>query len=94
MSGGSMDYLYYKIEDAAKHIPDREIREMAYDFAKLMHDCEWYVDDDIGKETWMKSLNEFKKKWFGKRDERLREIIDSAVGELRSELIDMIGEDK
>lgn len=94
MSGGSMDYICYKIEEAAMQIPDREIKKMALDFADLMHDCEWYNDSDIGEDTWKASLAKFKSKWFGKRDERLKEIIESAVNELRAELIDMIGEKK
>ena len=94
MSGGSMDYLCFKIEEAANHIPDREIRRMALDFADLMHDCEWYIDSDIGEETWNKSLATFKNKWFGKRDERLKEIIDAAISDLRTELLGMIGEVK
>lgn len=91
MSGGSMDYLCYKIEEAARQIPDREIKKMAMDFADLMHDCEWYIDSDIGEDTWNTSLAKFKSKWFGKRDERLKEIIESAVAELRTELLTMIG---
>ena len=67
---------------------------MALDFADLMHDCEWYIDDDICEDTWRKSLTKFKSKWFGKRDERLRKIIDAAIAELRTELIEMIGEVK
>ena len=94
MSGGSMDYLCYKIEEQIPMIRDREIRMLAKDFADLMHDCEWYIDSDIGEDTWKASLAKFKSKWFGKRDERLKEIIDSAIKELRAELIDMIGEKK
>ena len=92
MSGGSMDYLYSKIEYAARQIPDKEIRKLAFDFAELMHDCEWYVDCGIGEETWLKTLNTFKQKWFGKRDERLKEIINEEIDSLRTELLTMIGE--
>lgn len=90
MSGGSLDYLYYKIEDAARKIPDREIAAMTIDYAKLMHDIEWYIDDDICKNTLDKSLHAFKKKWFGPRDEHLKELIDDAIHQLKQELYDMI----
>ena len=94
MSGGSLDYVFFKIEEVACHVPDRELREMTVDFAKLIHDLEWYLSSDISKESWEKSRDHFKKKWFGKRDERLKEIITSATEELKSELLEMIGEQK
>ena len=27
MSGGSMDYIYWKVEEAAKYVDDKEIKE-------------------------------------------------------------------
>lgn len=92
MSMMTLDGLYFRVEEAAKYIPDREIRSMAFDFSHLMYECERFLDGDITKEDWNKSLSDFKNKWFGKRNERLAQIIDAAVGELRDELLDMIGE--
>lgn len=88
----TLDSLYFRIEDVAKYIPDREIRSMAFDFSHLMYECERFLDGDISKKDWKESLADFKNKWFGKRNERLMQIIDAAIGELRDELIDMIGE--
>ena len=90
MSGGSLDYLYYKVEDASRYIKDREIRALCVDFAKVLHDIEWNLDDDIGDDTLRRSIHDFKKKWFGPRDERLKEFIDDAIHELKQELYDMI----
>lgn len=92
MSMMTLDGLYFRVEDAAKYIPDREIRSMAFDFSHLMYECERFLDGDTTKEDWQKALSDFKSKWFGKRNERLAQIIDAAVGELRDELLDMIGE--
>lgn len=94
MSMMTLDGLYFRVEEAAKYIPDREIRSMAFDFSHLMYECERFLDGDTTKEDWNKSLSDFKNKWFGKRNERLAQIIDAAVGELRDELLDMIGESK
>lgn len=91
MSMMTLDGLYFRVEDAAKYIPDREIRSMAFDFSNLMYECERFLDGNITKEDWQKALATFKNKWFGKRNERLAQIIDAAVGELRDELLDMIG---
>jgi hypothetical protein len=57
-----------------------------------MYECERFLDGDISEKDWKESLSDFKNKWFGKRNERLAQIIDAAVGELRDELLDMIGE--
>ena len=92
MSGGSMDYVCFRIEEQAHVIPDKEIRELAYDFANLMHECEWYTSCDKSKDDWIKAATAFKQKWFGKRDERLKEIIDRECAKLRAELLEMIGE--
>ena len=94
MSGGSLDYIYCQIENIAYRIPDREIRMMTFDFASMLHDLEWYLSTGYEKDDWQKACDEFKKKWFGNRDERLKQIIDDAVQELRTELIEMIGDKK
>ena len=92
MSGGSMDYLCFKIEREADQIPDIELREHAKDFADLMRACEWYLSSDTGKDDWLKAASKFKKKWFGPRAPRLKEIIEYKTSELRQELLEMIGE--
>lgn len=91
MSGGSLDYICWKIEEAACRVDDRELKAMLLDLAKVMHDCEWWLSCDISKEEYQKTLNDFKNKWFGKRDENLKSIINAAVATLREELLDMIG---
>ena len=94
MSGGELDYISYRIDDVARKVPDRELRELTIDFASLLHDLEWYLSDDTGVESWNKARDKFKKKWFGNRNKRLERIIEDSVQELKTELIEMIGEAK
>lgn len=61
MSGGSMNYLYYQIEEEADKMGDRELIALMKDVATLTHDREWYLSGDICVETWDKSAAAFKK---------------------------------
>ena len=46
MSGGSMNYACYTIEEQARYL-DRELIDIAKDMAKLFHDAEWWHSSDI-----------------------------------------------
>ncbi len=88
-----MDYLYSRIEDNADQIPHREIRELAKDFANLMHDLEWYLSGDSGQGNWIESLHKFREKWLRSgRGERLRGYVDDMVESNKKELLELIGE--
>lgn len=94
MSGGSMNYLCYRIEEEAGNMDDREIITLCKDVAKLMHDREWLLSGDYNESVWIKSLSEFKKKWFkGSRTSRLANLIDEVFTEAKEECMRMIGED-
>ena len=93
MSGGSMDYLYYRIEEEADKMGDRELIALMKDVATLMHDREWYLSGDIRVETWEKSTATFKKKWFGtSRASRLKGFIEEVFEDAKKECLIMIGE--
>lgn len=93
MSGGHFDYFYIKVEDMAGWETDPEIADLMSDLAKLLHDEEWWLSADYGREDWEKSLRWFKTKWFKQsRNERLKSYIDNRVAALRSELYALIGE--
>lgn len=94
MSGGSHNYLCYKIEEYyVGHMHDRELDDLMKDIAKLTHDLEWYDLGDYGPDGYFDTVKEFKKKWFqGIRKDRLRKLIDESVEELRNELYGMVGE--
>lgn len=47
---------------------DREVSELLYDIACLLHSAEWYKSCDIGEETYRKHLKQFKAKWFNRND--------------------------
>lgn len=92
MSGGSYEYICYKVEEqCVGRMHDDEMDEMMNDLAKLLHDLEWWVSADIGEESYRKTLKEFKAKWFkGDRNARLERIIDLKIDKLRNELKEMI----
>ena len=92
MSGGSMDYVCYRVEDAASMTRDPEFAELLRDAARVLHDEEWWLSCDTSKETYLESLAAFKAKWFGgDRTERLKGYIDKDMARLRAELYALIG---
>lgn len=72
MSGGSLDYFYYKLEKHIGDFNDKELDELVKDLAQLFHDREWYLSGDYGESKWHETRDNFKQKWFGEgtRQER------------------------
>lgn len=92
MSGGSMDYICFKLSDAADYIQDKEVKDLTKDLADLLHDLEWYESGDYGRDTYEKSLKEFKKKWFtGSRNERLKKYLNDSLDGIKSEIENLLG---
>lgn len=93
MSGGSHDYICFKIEnELVGQMYDSELNDLMQDIAELAHDVEWYDSGDTDKETYLESVTKFKQKWFkGNREERLKGYIDYSIDNLRSELYNLIG---
>lgn len=96
MSGGSHDYICYKIEsELVGQMYDKELDDLMQDIAELAHDVEWHDSGDTCKETYLESVAKFKQKWFkGNREERLKGYIDYSIDNLRSELYNLIGVNK
>ncbi len=93
MSGGSMDYICYKVEEIADMERDYEIADLLSDLASYLHDEEWWLSGDYNEDPWMEARAKFKAKWLkGDRSERLRGYVDKRVDELREELMGVIGE--
>lgn len=92
MSGGSHGYICYRIEDelvGAMH--DKELNDLMKDIAELAHDVEWYDSGDYGDETYKECVKKFKRKWFKQsREERLKGYINTAIEELKQELIELV----
>lgn len=92
MSGGSHNYICYKIEEElVGSMEDRELDDLMQDVADLAHDLEWYHSADTSKEDYRKAVAAFKKKWFeDAREPRLMQYVDEEIDKLRAELRDMI----
>lgn len=93
MSGGSHDYLCYRIEEEfAGKMHDLELDDLMKDIATLTHDVEWYDSGDYGDETYFECVRKFKKKWFDiSRQERLKGYIDDKLEVTKKELYTLIG---
>lgn len=88
MSGGSLNYICYTIEDVlVGEMYDEFMNEFVKDFAELTHDLEWWLSADYGQEKYRKSLKEFKDKWFRNYCEREKEVIkkikEKAIKEIK-----------
>lgn len=94
MSGGSMNYLCFKMEEYTSYIDDKELKDLWIDLSTLMHDLEWSLDGDISREDYENSLLGFKNKWFingeNTRAERLRKYIHESLHDLEQELDKLI----
>ena len=100
MSGGYFEYA----DDHTKDIifgwangprnvfEDREISELVWDVFNLIHDFDWYKSGDTCRETYLKSKADFKKKWLvGTQGVRVRQTIDTVLGEAKRELYETYG---
>ena len=93
MSGGSHNYIYYRIEeDLCGQMEDKELDDLMRDIAQLAHDLEWYHSCDTDKEDYMETVKTFKQKWFkGDRVKRLKGYVDEAIDDVRSEMYTLLG---
>lgn len=97
MSGGVFNYRNDTLQDEifgwlepGDKIPnvfeDREISELTYDLFNLIHDFDWYVSGDTGRENYLKAKTKFKDKWLDNRGVNVKRIVDNAIDELKNEL--------
>ena len=92
MSGGSFDYIFCKMSDAADLVEDKEIAELLRDLTTLLHDEEWYESGDYSKDQYLETLYEFKKKWFKTdREIRLKGYIDAEIEIIKNDMYSLIG---
>lgn len=85
MSGGSLDYFCYTLEDHADDLGDKELNDLVKDLAKLFHDREWFLSGDTGEGTWNEARDAFKAKWFTEhgRQERIETYLAEFEDEVR-----------
>ena len=99
MSGGRFDYIdsrckgeIFGFADEPRNVfEDREISELVWDVFDLIHEFDWYVSGDTGKDTYLKAKAEFKRKWLKNSGVRVRRIVDDAIDKARKELYETYG---
>ena len=92
MSGGSMDYIYFQVEEAASMCEDAELSDLLQDAAHVLHEEEWWKSNDKGIDDYHEALAEFKAKWFGQdRCERLKGYVDREINRCRERCYSIIG---
>jgi Ni,Fe-hydrogenase III component G len=88
MSGGSYNYTYFQVEDQyVGKMYDIELDEMMSDLCGVLHDLEWWQSGDYIEEDYRETVQKFKEKWFGKRDERLRELVAKEIDEVKEKIM-------
>lgn len=95
MSGGSCNYICYKIEEElVGRMEDMELNDLMKDVAELAHALEWYLSCDRSRDDYIETVKNFKKKWFNTdRNERLKNYIDKEISDTKDRLYALIGEE-
>lgn len=92
MSGGSMDYIFFQVEEAASMCEDAELSDLLRDAAHVLHEEEWWKSGDTGIDDYYEALAEFKAKWFGRdRRDRLKGYVDKEINRCRERCYSIIG---
>lgn len=101
MSGGHFNYKDSELkneifdweEKVTNQFEDLEISELVFDVLSLIHDYDWYISGDTGREDYLKAKRDFKKKWLRKNNvDTLEKIIDGKIESTRIELKEMLGD--
>jgi hypothetical protein len=84
MSGGSFNYQCYNLQDTySGNMEDIELNELIDDMVIVLHDLEWWRSGDYSEDDYREAVQKFKSKWFGKRDENLRETVSKELLKLK-----------
>lgn len=94
MSGGSLNYICYRIEEElVGNMEDPELNDLMKDIADLAYSLEWYLSCDTSRDSYVKKVKSFKEKWFkGARNERLKSYIDKELSDTKDKLYMLIDE--
>ena len=88
MSGGSYNYIYNRVdEECVGRMYDILLDDMIKDLVKVLHALEWWKSCDTSEETYRKTANEFKKKWFGMTGLDIRQIVEDEFDKKKKELM-------
>jgi len=89
MSGGSYDYTCFKIEqEYVGRMFDDELNDMMKDLYQVLHDLEWWQSNDIGEEAYRQTVEEFKSRWFGNRNEFLRQRLIRHLEKVKKDILE------
>lgn len=93
MSGGSHNYICYKIEEElVGRMHDAELDDLMADISELAHSLEWAESGDTSIEDYQQDVVKFKQKWFkADRNERLIGYIEEKIKSTRKELLVLVG---
>tara|TARA_R110000868_G_scaffold30796_3_gene113535 strand:+ start:36 stop:248 length:213 start_codon:yes stop_codon:yes gene_type:complete len=67
---------------------DAELNSLILELTDVLHDLEWWQSGDIGEDAYRKTVEKFKKKWIGTRDEALRERLCKSLDNIKIEVMD------
>lgn len=99
MSGGHWNYeddrlkneIFGYDEEIKNPLGDIELSAMLLDMLKLLHEYDWYVSGDTGRERWDEARTNFKKRWLkGDRKEMLTKLVNERIDDLKIEILDSI----
>lgn len=64
MSGGSFDYMYFKIRDTYQgELDDPDLESLLSDFCEVLKALEWWQSGDTSEEDYRKVAKDFKMQW-------------------------------
>lgn len=72
-------------------LEDRELSNMTWDLLNLMQTFDCYKSGGCGKEKYLDEKKVFKNKWLSNRGVRVRNVINSAIDDLKKELYETYG---
>lgn len=84
MSGGSLDYFSFQMENHVGDFGDKELDDLMKDLAELHHEREWFVSGDTGEGDWNEARDRFKRKWFSDNGRAAR--IEKYLAEISKEI--------
>lgn len=89
MSGGSMDYICYTIQNYLEdQMEDPEMNDLIRDIVVVTKALEWWKSGDTEEDAYRTAVSSFKKKWFKvKRNERLIGYVDKEIDKFKDEML-------
>ena len=82
MSGGSYDYVCYKLSNECEgRMYDIEMNDLVKDLSEVLHDLEWWQSGDYSEDQYRETVSEFKAKWL---KNELMKLIDKTYEDFKN----------